>query len=229
MRAAARRGSFRLQRAHIALHGNFRPVDILAGIETNKAVTEVDTVYDIAPSRTPLLVSMTNRCLLVGSARRRHSTLRLFHGKPGRHLSFSRVCAPSNRSDNAFALLSFRKKSTHTSPEKYFAEIRYLATNIDQSVNQHVLMIISHVFLFDSLCFNTYFNIDKIVLKERNTFNCDSIEICYHRAASQLIAACRTRCSKFYSLYLQSVERCETQCSAFREVFTWLKPVKDPS
>jgi len=59
-------------------------------------------VYDIAPSRTPLLVSMTNRCLLVGSARRRHSTLRLFHEKPGRHLSFSRVCAPSNRSDNVF-------------------------------------------------------------------------------------------------------------------------------
>lgn len=32
-------------------------------------------MYDIAPSRMPLLVSMTNRCLLVGSARRRHTQL----------------------------------------------------------------------------------------------------------------------------------------------------------
>lgn len=90
--------------AHIASRGNFRR-SMYRGkgggggreIETNKAVTEVSALYDIAPSRTPLLVSMTNRCLLVGSVRRRHSTLRPFHEKPGRHLSFSRVCAPSNR------------------------------------------------------------------------------------------------------------------------------------
>lgn len=119
----------------------FPPVDVPRGIETNKAVTEVGAVYDIAPSRTPLLVSMTNRCLLVGSARRRHSTLRLFHEKPGRHLSFSRVCAPSNLSDNVFT-----KKVCRLSEKNILARFVYV------TCRTNIVKII-----FSVACFNNIF------------------------------------------------------------------------
>lgn len=133
----------------------FPSLDVPGGIETNKAVTEVGAVYDIAPSRTPLLVSMTNRCLLVGSDRRRHSTLRLFHEKPGRHLSFSRVCAPSNRSDNVFT----KKVICRLRGENILARFVYVTRHKYQILKAIIAIINILNFIFKLLSTQIYFNI----------------------------------------------------------------------
>jgi len=144
------------------LSQKFPLVDVPRGIETNKAVTEVGAVYDIAPSRTPLLVSMTNRCLLVGSARRRHSTLRLFHEKPGRHLSFSRVCAPSNLSDNVFT-----KKVCRLSEKNILARFVYVVcrTNIVKIIFS--IACFSNIFIYPNISYHNFFSLlDQLEVKD---------------------------------------------------------------